>query len=396
MAERTVVHVLPRLGAGGPTTSLLYEGGWASRNRTGWSHELLVLEPGGSREAVLRALRQRTRVHAAPDPERESQVLGGADVVVVHYWNTPSMWQFLKRSRGLNWRWILYCHVNGVRRPQLLPQWLAQAPCHLVLTSPHAKAMREDGAVSVVPALVDLEQLGPPQPSNGAVVHVGTLTVFKIDPAFVDLHRLALAAGSRVEVVGAGSDESRFAALAGPQWRWYGFDPRPWQRLAGGRVFSAPIRATATSSGEKTVQEAGLLGIPVVAYRDSPVAHLIIDQVTGLLARDRDDFAEMLTGDLPSRNRVIEAAAQLHAPEHKASELARIYDAVAEDGPRPVPDPGGLPAWVRWQTAGALRPGSAPPSLSELAESDETIAAFQSLASEGGRAQFLNAYPDLA
>ena len=390
MVERRVVHVVPRLGSGGPTTSLLYEGRWAARHRPNWTHELLVLEPGGSREAVLRALQDRIRVHAAPDGEREAQILGAADVVVLHYWNTPSMWRFLSRSHGTAWRWILYCHVNGGRPPQLLPDWLARAPSHLVLTSPHARTLRDDGQVSVVPALVDLETLPNPEPPSRTIVHVGTLTVFKLDARFVDLHSRAVASGASVEVVGDGGDRERFAALTGPEWTWHGFDPRPWDRLSGAAVFSAPIPRTATSSGEKTIQEAGLLGIPTVVYRDSPVAHLIHDHHSGLVAGDREEFTAMLTDALPTREAVRQVGWQLHDPRKKAAQLAGLYDEVAERDPQPMPDAGDLRSWVQWQTVGSMRPGSDQPSLERLAAGEPTLVAWQKLASEGGLAQYLN------
>lgn len=356
-----VLHVVPRLSGGGPSTSVL-----AEARHGGATHEMLVLEQAASSVAMLAAMRARVRVHVCPSKEREAEVVNGADVVVVHFWNTPSLARWLVRWQQRALRWVLYCRVNGVHAPQVLPEELAQSPCHLVLTSPH---LMRPGA-SLIPAPVD-----PALLSAGAdvtdVLHVGTVNVFKLDPAFGRLHT-----GLQTTVIGTGGQEAEFATSAATV-HWAGFQPMPWTTRA--RVFSAPTSRFTYASSDKTLQEAMLLGIPVVTYYDSPVAHLVTAE-TGLLAKGREDYSEVLREAMEvfDRSAVAQAAHELHDPAAKWTHLRSIYEQVADGEPRPVS--GRLTAGDGART----RPG-----LREL-EDDEVLWAFQQWACEGGRAQYLD------
>lgn len=371
-----VCHVVPRIQRGGPAGSILAE---AAVGR-GVRHSIVPLEPAASMEPVRRALRLGVRVRFADDAD---DLIRAADVVVLHYWNTPGVYAFLRRWGAVDLRWILHSRVNGNHPPQMLPAWLANAPNHLLLTSPHQVALRSDGAVSVVGGLVHAPDALTDR--SGGAVHVGTLNVFKLDPAFVDLHR-----GVPITAVGSGGDEERLAKRAadlGVDLRLAGFLDDPLPLVATARVFSAPTSRFTYASSDKTIQEAAMVGVPAVVYRDSPLAQLVIDGVTGWLADDRDHFADLVRADhrlAPAA--VADAARQLHSPTAKAAELARVYELVVEQAPRPVAEE--LPPladWVAEQTRGA-RPNV--PPLTELIERDDLLAGYQRWACEGGLAQF--------
>ena len=386
MSEPRVVHVVARLAGGGPTSSLL------AHARQGGRHELLVLEREADRLSVGDVLRARIRLHLAPDVRREHAIVRAADVMILHYWNTVSVRAFLDRWRGRSLRWVLYSRVNGMHRPQMLAPVLARSAGHLVLTSPHAAHLREDGRVSVIPAVVDPDRLIAPVRPGPTIAHVGTLNVFKLDPAFVDLHQGAV-------VVGSGGDEGLWAARAralGRGFDWIGYDPQPWQHAGGARVFSAPTSRYTYASSDKAAQEAMMLGIPVLTYADSPLAHLVREGVTGYLAADREQYAALvaeLAGREPDRSAVAAAAHEDHDPQRRLRDLDGILARVADEPPRVLDD--GMPAlaqWVAWQTAGARR---GRPELEELMACDQALADFQAWGCEGGLAQYLNAHPEL-
>ena len=161
MADLRITHVLPRWHHGGPAQSILVEAEHAKANGTGLRHSAIVLEKGGSIELVRDALKCGLRLHVAPAADDETSILAGAEIVVLHFWNTPSVRRFIDRRRGTHLRWALDCAVNGLWQPQRLPIDLAEHACHVILTSPHLRSVIRNDHVSVVPAPARLKDIAP-------------------------------------------------------------------------------------------------------------------------------------------------------------------------------------------------------------------------------------------
>lgn len=410
MAELTILHVLPRWNHGGGAQSVLAEARFARARRTGMIHRVMALEPGGSLPLLQQALRMRLRVHPAPDAAQERELVNGADLVVIHYWNAPSLRGFLDRWRGRALKWILYSRVNGLHPPQRLPRTLARSACHTVLTSPHAAELGRADAVSVIPAIVNhgADTLGRRAEGRQGVLHVGTLNVFKLAPNFIELHAGLVSPDNPVMVVGAGGDEQRFQARAkalgvAREFAWPGFAADAGALYPNFRILSYPASPFTYASSDKVVQESQLYGLPVLLYRGSPVAHLVEEEVTGVLADGDDEYRALLGAivegeyPLPGEAETRAAAVELHNPERKCEQLQTIYRQVLEGAAREVDD--GFPSvedWLSYQCGEAARAGAQPrPSLAAMKHSPELLRAYQCWACEGGIAHYANAYSEL-
>lgn len=408
--ELNVLHVVPRWNHGGPAAGLVLEAKHAKLVGSGISHRVLALEPGGSSAMVREALRARLRLHPCPPHDEEAKLVRDAHVVVLHYWNTPSLRRFLDRWRGAPLRWMLTSHVNGLHRPQLLPPALGANAGHVVLTSHHLHSGFGPGRATVIPAIADLSEANADAAAgaDGPIVHVGTLNVFKLSPHFVPLHAASADPARPVLMGGSGGDEGRFQAEAAElgvadAFRWLGFVSDVPALLAGARLFSCPVSRFSYATSDKVLQVAQASGVPVLVQRDAPVAHLVRDGVSGILAEDLADFARKLAAiadgslDLPSRAAVREAALEDHDPAPKHRKLEAIYRGVEAGGARPLDDGfADLPSWIDFQVgdAGELREARRP-SLAALRD-DEVLARHQRWGCEGGLAQALNAFPELA
>lgn len=392
----SILHVVPRLHHGGPTSSILAEARHAARRGLDSDYAVMALEPGGSSSMVMQAMRQRTRVHVAPPIDRERQLLETADVVVVDWWNTPSMRAFFGRHRGLPLHWVLHCRVNGMTQPQLLVEPMATAPCHLLLTSPAALGLRPAGEATAVVDFVDMPEVVGGGATSPLLLHIGTTNVFKLDPALVDIHLGALRAGAALEVIGSGGGEDAWrdrAAQLGAVGRvsFPGFVDGADRRLREATAFVAPTSRHTYASCDKTLQQSMLAGVPVIAYADSPLAYLVEDGRTGWLAHDREHFGDIAvsvaTGAfrLDPHDVAATSRAALDA-DRTMDNLVAAYAAAVDREPRPLDD--GVADDEDWQ---ALQCGTArrvTPSLQELIDDDDALLAFQRWACEGGAAQF--------
>lgn len=409
MTDLKILHVVPRWHHGGAAPSVVIEARHARLSRSGLVHRVLALEPGGSAAMMREALRTGLRVQAAPSFDEESRLVLESNVVVLHYWNTPSLRRFLDRWRGTPLRVVVHALVNGLHRPQLLPPRLCDTAAHVVLTSAHLSDRLDPTRTSVIPALTDTSApwndsaAGDP----GSLVHAGTLNVFKLSPHFVPLHAAVADPSRPVLVAGIGGDEERFQAEAaslgiGESFRWLGFLSDLPSFFAQARLLSYPTSAFTYATGDRVVQDAQIAGVPVLLPRDSPVAHLVREGVTGFFAEDLDDYARKLRDivggrlELPTRAAVRAAALEDHDTAPKLRRFEAIYRST-EAGEARVLDDGfaELADWIAFQIGdpNELRDFRRPP-LEELRD-EAVLARHQRWACEGGFAQYANAFPDL-
>lgn len=406
MAELKILHVVPRWNHGGGAQSILAEARHAREHALAVTHQALSLEPGGSLQLLTQAVRARVRVQAAPDPERERAVVESADLLVVHYWNAPSLRAFVDRWRGRALRWILYSRVNGLHSPQRLPMELVRSACHTVLTSPHGATGGRLGEVSVIPAIVPRpDPAAAADAKRNGLLHVGTLNVFKLAADFINLHVGLESSDGPVTVAGAGGDEDIFQeraerlGIAG-HFSWAGFVPEPGILYRRARLLTYPVAPFTYASSDKVVQEAQMHGLPVLLSRAAPLAHLVEEGVTGMLAGDGGEYTALLRGilanarHLPGTAEITAAAIRMHDPDAKIRRLLDIYRQVVAGPKRAVED--GFPdlaGWLEFQGAGMARRQR--PSLETMTASPEALYAYQCWACEGGLAQYQNAYPAL-
>jgi hypothetical protein len=249
VTELQVLHIIPRWSHGGAASAVVLEARHAHASGSGIRHRALTLERGGSSVLVKEALGARLRLHIAPSPAEEANLVHSAHAVVVHFWNTPSVRCFLDRWRGKALRWMLSAHVNGLHRPQRLPPRLAASACHVVLANAQALGIVAAENASVIPAVADLGEPRTPGDSfrSTSIGHAGTLNVFKLSPHFVPLHVPVAEASDPVLVIGSGGDEDRFRAEAAALgvaegFRWLGFRFDLREQFARIRSPRSPMR----------------------------------------------------------------------------------------------------------------------------------------------------------
>lgn len=419
MAELHVLHVVPRWHMGGPPIGMVLEAEHARASGNGLLHRVLALEPGAATPMLRAAMRAGLRVQLALPRDEEAALLAWADAIVVHWWNAPSMRRFFDRHRGCAMRWVPSVHVNGLHPPQRVPPAFGRAASQVVLTSPHARGLLQAAgpvvcgarpAVHVVPAPARLQMVpgGLDERPGRSIVHVGTLNVFKLSPAFVPLHAHAARADAPIIVVGTGGDEARFQAEAealgvAAGLRWVGFVDDVPRIHDGARLMSYPMARLAYGSSDRTVQEAQACGVPVLLPRSAPLAHLVREGLTGLLADDDEDFERIVTAvakdawPLPPRRRVREVALEDHDPAPKLRKLADVWREAAERPPGVIDDGHpDLDSWMHFQVGDVAElVDMRRPALAALRD-DAVLARHQRWACEGGLAHYLKAFGEEA
>src|SRR5262245_61812735 len=125
---------MPGFGGGGAMRALLATAAWSTR-QSGVAHAVLplVAPTPGTRE---RLAAHGLELHEPGDPGAMRAVVAAADVVQVHFWNTPELYAWFDADWPPH-RLLLWVHVGGARPPQVLPPEVVRAADVVVATSPY-------------------------------------------------------------------------------------------------------------------------------------------------------------------------------------------------------------------------------------------------------------------
>ena len=395
---RHVVHVTQQLstgGAGRAAVTLARQSMSLGRHR----HTLISLQPPPP-AAVRLAGEAGLPIVSAADTATVDRIVGDAEVVLVHFWNSPELYEFLRRP-GPPRRTIAWLHVNGLVAPHVVTPALVDHCDAIVATTPRSlgipavRAAIEAGRGFVIPAAADPMRVAGLRPLRTPVFTIGT--VCSLD--FTKLHRdfIAICAAvpvpsARFVVCGDGPARETLvkeAAAAGLSHRiqFRGHVENVGAVLAGLDAFLYPLCPDNTTTFDLALQEALLAGVPPVVMPHGGAADLVEHEATGLVADSAAACAAAigrLFRDASLRARLAAAAArrarERHGPRQMATQMHAVFADVCERAPRcrcdPLP-----PVDPRWQVdpeSGAARfvrslGGHAEPFVTALAVDTTTV-----------------------
>jgi glycosyltransferase involved in cell wall biosynthesis len=303
----SIVHVVPRLSMTGPVRSLAAGAKYANRLGLPQAHRVVALERELAPAAVLLLRREGVELTIHPDRGALDDVLEHADLVFVHFWNCPSIYEFLLRPLPST-RLVAWIRMQGLDPPQVVPDALVEFADELLLTtsvtlaSPALRHRTVPVAPMIAPGIADMDRLDAwrPEPHQGFVVgYVGTVNRGKLHPRFVELCAAVDVPDARFVVYGTGGDEAALRAEATALGLGDRFDLRGHVEdlstaLADVDVFGYPLRADTYASSEKALQEAMWVGIPPVVFPYGGVRELVQPGFTGLVAHDDAEYSRHL------------------------------------------------------------------------------------------------------
>jgi glycosyltransferase involved in cell wall biosynthesis len=320
----SIVHVVPRLAMTGPVRGIAAEAKYATRLGIDRRQRVVALERELSPAAVLLLRREGVDLTVRPDPDELDDVLRAADLVLVRFWNCPSMFEFLLRPLPAT-RMVAWIETQGLDPPQVVPDALVDFVDDVLLTtsvtqaSPAVRRRSPSSAALVAPGIADMDRLEhfePIEHDDFVVGYVGTVNAGKLHPRFVELCAAVDVPDARFVVYGAGGGEDALrteAAACGMADRFEvrGHTEDIAAALGEMDVFGYPLRPDTYASSEKAIQEAMWVGVPPVVFPFGGVGELVRDGVDGLVADDEAQYVrhlERLATDPALRTRLGTAA----------------------------------------------------------------------------------------
>lgn len=354
----TVLHITAHMGGGVGVvlTSLIDQ---FKRENLPYQHQIVSFENINSRclaWAHKRGVAYRQEVR--PDSPGFHEMVRRADLVHLHFWNHPALYQFMQSFSGQKARLLMWSHVNGHHAPCLFNPAVLGFPELFTVATRYSLAAPEITALSAAyrrdhvrhvfttAGIRSFKDVRPVPHSGFNVGYVGTVDYVKLHPRFIELCAAVNVAGVKFVVCGGNRhlDIQKQAADKGVAhlFEFRGQTDDIPSTLAQFDVFGYPLTPYHYGTGEQVLIEAMAAGIPQVVLDNGPERHVVKDGLTGIVAREMPDYPaaiETLYREPVLRTRLAassrEVAAAHYAIENAVRQWRRLYDELSARPKRP-------------------------------------------------------------
>ncbi|MBX9773736.1 MAG: glycosyltransferase family 4 protein [Xanthobacteraceae bacterium] len=311
-----LLHLMPALSPGGPTRSLLTLVRETRRARPDVRHTVVSLSSADYLPLAFALRREGAEIQRAADIEQVAGYVERADVVLVHFYNTPALWRTLAGALP-SARFVIWAKVLGEHAPQRFNTRLFACAAHVAFTAPPpAYLPAQFKEARVIPALADHARVSGvvAKPHDGFNAdYVGTTNWGKMHPRFVTMLARVAVPELKVRVCGGALEPAMAAELKQtPQpgrFECCGFVQDIASILETSDVFAYPLAERTYATSDQSLQEAMLAGVPPVILPHGGPGRFVTDGKNGIIARNEDEF--------------VAAIEYLHRNPERRAELAR-------------------------------------------------------------------------
>ncbi len=308
LEKNTVLHITPHLGGGVGRVLLNYL--TKVKNNGRFSHEIACMDYANedakrtvSREGLLLA-DNFFRKHA--DLIRK---ISDADIVLIHWWNHPLLYDFLVRESLPPSRVILWSHISGFNPPYVFVEPLFGYADVFAFTTPisfdteEIKALPEKykEKIRVVWSTAGTEHVADirPKPHGGFNVgYIGTVDYCKLHPDFIKMCGSVDIESSRFIVCGGPMDRQIHSEAIkkglGQMFLFEGQVDNIKDYLAVFDVFGYPLAPYHYGTCELALVEAMAAGVVPVVMANKTESYMIKDGITGFTVNDESRYVQAI------------------------------------------------------------------------------------------------------
>jgi glycosyltransferase involved in cell wall biosynthesis len=298
--KRKIVHIIDRLSSGGASRAAITHARECAR-KSGDRHEIISLNDA---ERPARELAESFGIRVISQPARETLVpaVEAADIVHIHFYNTPAIYNFFNLQLPPSRR-LLWAHISGFTPPQLLPIDIAKRVDYVVLTSEESRKLpaaielsRRGRSPAVIVAGADFTRLeGIKTRPHGRFTagYIGTIDPVKMYPRFVELSAAIEVEDIKFLVCGGNADYLRdkigeLSAEHKFELKGYVADIAPLLEVMD--VFGYPLAKETYSTTDQSLQEAMYAGVPPVVFDHGATSKMVRHNHCGIVATSEEEY----------------------------------------------------------------------------------------------------------
>jgi glycosyltransferase involved in cell wall biosynthesis len=345
-----ILHVIQGFYRGGSGRALVATAKYSSKLGS-FQHRVVslgVADPG----AVEMAKEAGLTVAHANDTETVLNEMENADIVHLHFWNNPQMYEFL-RSELPAMRLLIWFHVAGDKPPQIITKELVNYSDFALACSPYTYEhpvfqnllpevrVRKTGMVYGAADFDRVSNIQPRDHDTFNIGYIGHISFAKMYPNYIPMSAQINIPNVRFIICGGGilnylQQQTKQLGIAER------FDFRgPVEDIKSAieifDVYGYPLCEDTYAASELNLQEVMYAGVPPVVFPYGGVKRLVVDNYTGLLVHSELEYKqaiEYLYHHPEERARLgrnaRDYAQQIFGAENAAKALNPIYERLIE------------------------------------------------------------------
>jgi glycosyltransferase involved in cell wall biosynthesis/ubiquinone/menaquinone biosynthesis C-methylase UbiE len=298
-----IIHIIQILSNGGAARSLTATAKYLNNTQ----QSVVSLLPADA-FAIESARKAKMTVLEAPDKETLNRAIENADIVHIHFWNSPEMYALLQ-SELPAMRLLVKCNIGGDKPPHIITQELIDFADFVLTTSPYVYDIpilqklpadikwQKTGMIYGAADFGRLANLQPKLHDTFNVGYIGAVNFVKMHPNYIPMSAFIKIPNVRFIVCGAGANQLRKQALQlGVENRFdlrgYVKDIKPVLEILD--VFGYPLCEDNYSTVELVLQEVMYAGIPPVIFSHGGAQRTVVHNYTGLIVNSELEYKEAI------------------------------------------------------------------------------------------------------
>jgi L-malate glycosyltransferase len=321
----SILHITPHLGGGVGRVLLGYLE--RAKENTSFTHRVACLDYANENASdILKNINVKLSDKMSGKKKSLLKMITEADIVLMHWWNHPLLYDFLVRAKLPPCRLILWSHTSGFNPPAVFTEKILNYPDRFIFTTPvsfiskEARKLSEKqkkylGTIWSTGGLDHVKSVKPKKHKGFNVGYIGTVDYAKIHHNFLKICSKIKIPNVKFIVCG-GSNEKEIKREAekmgmGHKFKFTGQISDIVKYLEIFDVFGYPLAPYHYGTCDQVLQESMAAGIVPVVFANRMEKYMVKDGVTGLVAKNEAEYIkaiEKLYHNKDLRNKMSENA----------------------------------------------------------------------------------------
>lgn len=348
MLKNKILHITPHLGGGVGRVVLNYFS--KVKNDSHFIHKVVCLDYANQNAVeIANKIGLFLLDNLSKRKQELLEMIREADIVFIHWWNHPLLYDFLVRSKLPESRVIMWSHISGFHPPYVFTEKILQYPDIFVFTTPISFETKE------VQNLVDkqkkslrvvwstggvehVKSVKPKKHSGFNIGYIGTVDYAKIHPSFLNICNKVNIPNVKFIVCGGPSEreikkEAEELGIAekfiftGPVSDITGY-------LSIFDIFGYPLAPYHYGTCDQSLQESMAAGVIPVVLQNRMEKYMVKDGITGIIAKDENDYIQAIQALY--NNKVLRDSLSRNAREYafktfSVDKMAREWESVFKE-----------------------------------------------------------------
>jgi glycosyltransferase involved in cell wall biosynthesis len=294
-----ILHIIEKFSGAGPTRSLIACAKYSKQLSLPQQHRVVTLQSQAYPIALVLAKQAGVTVIRQPTLAVLQSEIINADIVQVHFWNSPQLYEFL-HSDLPPMRLLLWFKILGNYPPQVITEELLNFADWVIPISPDTLKLpifqKIITPITTIPGIADFERLKcfkilPHSSFN--VGYIGTVNFSKMHSNYIPMHAAIEIPNVQFIICGGINEQLQQQAEqlgVAEKFHFKGYVENIQAVLAELDVFGYPLCKDTYATSEKSLQEAMYAGIPPVVFPHGGITNLVQDGETGLIVNNEQEY----------------------------------------------------------------------------------------------------------